>query len=110
MKLYHATPKSNLDSIKREGLLASKAKKSRKFVWLHTPSRSHWAILHTCKNHSSNWDDVAIIEVDVPKSWVKANKLTIRGKGVNGFWKCDRDISQQHFTAIHDSIDYAMSG
>ena len=67
MKVFHATPKSNLDSIKQNGLLVSKAKKSCKFVWLHTPSRSHWAILHTSQNHGADWDDVAIIEIDVPR-------------------------------------------
>ena len=109
MKVFHATPKSNLDSIKQNGLLVSKAKKSCKFVWLHTPSRSHWAILHTSQNHGADWDDVVIIEIDVPRSWIKANKLTIRGKGLNGFWKCDRDISPDRFTAIRDSLEYAMS-
>ena len=107
MKIFHATPRANIESIKENGLLASKAKKKDKFVWLHTPSRSHWAIIHTCKNHKADWDDVAIIEIDIPRSWLKAHKLTIQGKGMNGFWKCNRDIPVEFFTDIHDSEDYA---
>ena len=109
MKLYHATPNSNLNSILTEGLLPAKAMKSRKFVWLHTASRSHWAILHTCRNHGVDWNDVTVIEVEIPRSWVKSHKLTIQNKGLNGFWKCAKPVPVECFTEIRSSVIYAMS-
>ena len=109
MKLYHATPASNLESIKTNGLLVSKAKKSNQFVWLHTSSRSAWAVLHTCKNHKADWDEVIILEVEVPRSWIKAHKLTIQGQGLRGFWKCNRNISSDRIIKSTNAAQYATS-
>ena len=68
MKLYHATPKSNLDSIFADGLDPAFSTGKAKVIWLHTKSRRHWAIAHVQKRHRCNLDEVVLIEVNVPRS------------------------------------------
>ena len=68
VKLYHATPRRNLESIKRNGLDPNLAKGKEALIWLHTASRRDWAILHTINRHKSTLEDVAIIEINVPRT------------------------------------------
>lgn len=65
MKLRHATPSRNLASIRKRGLLTAKSKGRLPVVWLHAASRSAWAVLHTMQRHS--WQEVTVIEVDIPR-------------------------------------------
>ena len=51
MILYHATPKRNLDGIRKHGLDPKRATGKVKGVWLHTESKQALAILHTIKRH-----------------------------------------------------------
>ena len=71
MRLYHATPKHNLESIKAEGLDPNRSQCKKKEVWLHTKSRREWAILHTVARHKCDISEVIIIAVDVPRSKLK---------------------------------------
>ena len=77
MKLYHATPIKNLESINATGLDPNRAKGKEKLNWLHTASRRYWAICHTAKRHKCNVDEIIILQVDVPRS-----KLRRRYRGV----------------------------
>ena len=77
MRLYHATPKKNLDSIRTEGLDPNHSTGKESVVWLHTASRREWAILHTITRHKCDISEVAIIEVNVPRS-----KLRRRWRGL----------------------------
>ena len=77
MKLYHATPKANLASITATGLDPNRSRGKEKAVWLHTRSRREWAILHTSTKHKCDVSEVAIIEVDVPRT-----KLRRRWRGL----------------------------
>ena len=65
MILYHATPKSNLPSIKAKGLQPRRSKGKIRGVWLHTASKRHWAILHTMKRHKT--DEIALLQVNVSR-------------------------------------------
>ena len=71
MKLYHTTPRSNLENIRRVGLDPAHSQGAEKVIWLHTPSRTHWAILHTAKRHHCNIDDIIIIEVNIPRAKIR---------------------------------------
>ncbi len=82
--LRHATPRKNLQSIARRGLLCSMSRGKRKVVWVHAPSKSEWAALHTVKRHGGRVEDVVIVEVDVPRSWLRRARKRL--------WWCDRDI------------------
>ena len=93
MKLYHATPKSNIDSIRTAGLDPNRAKGQIKGVWLHTQSKQSWAILHTMTRHEVGIDDVVLLEVETPRS-----NLTRRWRGL---WTCAEKIHE--FTVIKAS-------
>jgi len=82
MKLRHATPARNLESINRRGLLTAKSQGRLPVVWLHAASRSPWAILHTMRRHSCK--DVLVLEIDVPRSWLTRCKA--------GLWYTNRDV------------------
>ena len=76
--LRHATPIRNLDSIRRRGLLCSKSQGRMKVVWLHSPSNSEWAVLHTVERHSGRVENVVIIEIDVPRHWLRRSRRGLR--------------------------------
>lgn len=86
MILYHATPKRNLSSIQKHGLLPRYATGEIKGVWLHTESRKPWAILHIIKRHNLHaFDDVVLLKVKIPRS-----RLTRRWRGL---WTTDTPIT-----------------
>jgi hypothetical protein len=51
MRLRHGTPARNLNSILRAGLLCSKSQGKLPVVWLCSPCKSRWALLHAIKRH-----------------------------------------------------------
>ena len=90
MRLYHTTPRSNLENIQRDGLDPTRSQGAEMVIWLHTPSRTHWAILHTAKRHNCNIDDIVLIEVNIPRAkirrrwrglWTTDLKITAVGRG-----------------------------
>ena len=85
MRLYHATPKRNIESIQANGLDPNRSLGAKNEVWLHTASRREWAILHVSNKHECDVNDVSVITVDVPRSalrrrwrgiWTTAETLT----------------------------------
>lgn len=99
MRLYHATPRQNLWSIKAEGLNPAFTTGKRQAIWLHTESKMEWAILHTAKRKSVNYDDVIIIAVDIPR-----RKLTRRWRGL---WTIDQTIPITDYTPIIEASTIA---
>jgi hypothetical protein len=83
----HATLARNLASILRSGLLTNKSRGRFKAVWLHAAGRSHWAALHTVERHGGRVEEVVILTVCVPRSWLKRH-----GGSVEGLWRSVRDI------------------
>jgi hypothetical protein len=78
MLLRHATPIRNLASIQRFGLLCSKSQGKKKVCWLHTVSKSSWAVLHTVRRHGGRVQDVVIIEVEVTQRALRRSKRGLR--------------------------------
>lgn len=99
LKLYHATLKSNLESIKANGLDPNRSKGKEAVVWLHTASRREWAILHTSRKHRVGFDEVTIIEVNVPRS-----RLRRRWKGL---WSTPETLTD--FQSITNASELAKS-
>ena len=99
MKLYHATTAKNLDSIKAVGLDPNRSLGARKEVWLHTASRSDWAILHVVQRHKCDINEVAMITVDVPRS-----KLRRRWRGI---WTTPEAITE--FESITNAGEFSKS-
>lgn len=96
MRLFHATPRRNLVSIRKHGLLTAKSKGRLPVVWLHAASRSAWAALHTMRRHRCK--DVIVFEIDVPRPWLTCSR--------QGLWYTNRDIPtsriQQTIAALED--------
>ena len=74
MRIRHATPRRNLPAILRQGLLCSKSRGKLKVVWLHSPTATPWAAIHTVRRHGGRVEGVVILEVDVPRSWLRRNR------------------------------------
>jgi len=92
MLLRHATLARNLASICRAGLLASKSQGKLPAVWLHSPSCSAWAGWHTVRRHGDRIEGVVILEIDVPRSWLRRSK--------KGLWYCPRDIPPDRIRGV----------
>ena len=99
MLLRHATPRRNLPGIRRDGLLCSKSRGRLPVVWLHAPSKTPWAVLHTVRRHGGRVEGVVIIEVDVPRSWLRRNRKRL--------WYCATDIPPERFRRVIDFIEVA---
>ncbi len=84
MRLRHATVVRNLPSILKGGLLCSKSKGRLKVVWMHTPNKTSWAALHTVKRHGGRVEAVVVLEVSVPRRWLRRSR--------KGLWYSVRDI------------------
>ena len=89
MRLRHATPRKNLPSIWQHGLLCSKSQGGLPVVWVHAPSKSAWAALHTVKRHGGRVEGVVILEVEIPRSWLRRSRKGLR--------YCGRDIAPDRF-------------
>ncbi len=84
MLVRHATPARNLNSILRRGLLCSKSRGTLPVVWVCSPARSSWAVLHVIRRHGGRVESTVVLEVDVPRSWLRRSR--------KGLWFCPRDI------------------
>jgi hypothetical protein len=94
MRLRHATTARNLSSILRRGLLCSKSRGRLRVVWLHAAGKTPWAILHTVKRHGGRIETVVVIEVDVPRSWLRRSR--------RGLCFCPRDVPPGRIRGLID--------
>lgn len=92
MKLYHATPRRNLGSIMIRGLLCSKSRGKRPAVWLAAMAKAPWAVLHVIKRHAVRAESVVILEVEVPRSWLRRSRKRL--------WFCSRDLPASRFRRV----------
>jgi hypothetical protein len=92
MRLRHSTPKRNLRSILRLGLLCSKSRGKLKAVWVHAKGKSTWATIHTVERHGGRVEEVVIVEVEVPRSWLRRHS--------RGLWACLEDVPPQRFKRL----------
>ena len=99
MRLYHATLKSNLDSINRLGISAGFSRGKEAVVWLHTKSRREWAVMHTMKRHNVTISEVVILAVDVPRQQLR--------RRWRGLWTTPETLTD--FQSITDAATLAAS-
>jgi hypothetical protein len=97
MLLRHATPARNLSSILKRGLLIKKSKGKRKAVWLHAAAKTSWAVLHTVRRHGGTVEQVIVLDLNVPRRWLRRSK--------RGLWFCPRDIPASR---IRDAVTFAQ--
>ena len=74
MLLKHATFARNLNSILRRGLLKAKSRGKRLAVWLCSAAEVYWAAVHVVGRHGGSIKSVIILEVDVPRSWLRRHR------------------------------------
>lgn len=96
MLLRHATPRKNIPSICKAGLLFSKSQGRLPAVWLHAPGKTAWALIHVVKRHSGRVEDVVVIELDVPRNWLRRSR--------RGLWYSRSDLPPVRFRRV---IDFA---
>jgi RNA:NAD 2'-phosphotransferase (TPT1/KptA family) len=80
----HATLARNLPGIIKAGLLTSKSQGKRHLVWVCGRAKTAWAALHVVKRHGGRVESVVILEIDVPRDWLRRSR--------SGLWSCPRDI------------------
>jgi hypothetical protein len=101
MLLRHATLRKNLASIGHFGLLGSKSKGRLKVVWLHSPTATPWAALHTVKRHGGRVEGVVILEVEVPRAWLRRNRRRL--------WYSVEDVPPGRIKRVIDFGELAAS-
>ena len=92
MLLRHATPARNLPGIIKAGLLTSKSRGKLPVVWVCCRVKTAWAALHTIRRHGGRAENVVILEVDVPRRWLRRSK--------RGLWYCPRDIPPERIRGV----------
>ena len=92
MLLRHATLARNLPGIIKAGLLTSKSKGKLPVVWVCCRAKTAWAALHTIKRLGGRVEGVVILEIDVPRRWLRRSK--------RGLWYCPRDIPPKRVRGV----------
>ncbi len=95
MLLRHATLARYLPSIIKAGLLTSKSKGKLPAVWLCSAAKTLWAAAHVVRRHGGRIESVVVLEIDVPRSWLKRH-----GGAAKGIWYSLRDIPPQSIRGI----------
>jgi hypothetical protein len=76
--LYHITPRRNLKSILRHGILAGKALGRRKAVWAVVKSMIPWALIHVTFRQACSLNSLMILKIRVPADRVKRHRGELR--------------------------------
>ena len=92
MLLRHATPARNLNSLLNNGLLCSYSQGKLPVVWACSAARSSWACLHVIRRHGGRVESTVVLEVDVPRSWLRRSR--------KGLWYCPRDVPPGCFRRV----------
>jgi hypothetical protein len=92
MLLRHATLARNLPSIIKAGVLTSKSQGKLPAVWLCAAGKTLWAGWHTVRRHGGRIENVVILEVDLPRRWLRRSKI--------GLWYCPRDIPPERIRGV----------
>jgi hypothetical protein len=95
MRLRHATLARNLPSILRAGLLCSKSQGKKPVVWACAPSQTAWACLHVIRRHGGKAQEVVVLEIDVPRSWLKRH-----GGSAKALWYSVRDVGPERIRRV----------
>ena len=92
MLLRHATLARNLPGIVKAGLLTSESQGKRPVVWVCCRAKTAWAALHTIKRHGGRIENVVILELVIPRRWLRRWK--------KGLWYCPRDIPPERIRGV----------
>lgn len=90
--LYHVTPRGNLESISRDGLLVGLHMGRKRVVWLCEAGRLPWAVQHLSKRHGIPAEYFSILSVN-PKI---LNVTQFR----EGLWFTSSDVPASSLTVV----------
>jgi hypothetical protein len=74
MRIYHATQKTNLPSIRKHGVSVDHAAGKMKAVWGVQKGMLYWAIFHAIRRHGGLAETMVVIELDVPDDTISRFK------------------------------------
>ena len=97
----HATLRQHLPRILAVGLDSAHARDTPPRVWLHTPGRTPWAVVHVVRRHGVARTDVILLDVQVPRAWLR--------QAERGLWTCDRVIAPARLRVGESGEDVAAS-
>jgi hypothetical protein len=95
MLLRHTTLARNLTSILRSGLLCSKSQGKKPVVWACAPGKTAWACLHVIRRHGGKAQEVVVLEIDVPRSWLRRH-----GGAARALWYSVRDVGPHQIRRV----------
>ena len=75
-----------------EAMIAGMSKGKLPVVWFHCRSRTAWAALHTVKRHGGRIEQVVVLELQVPRSWLRRSR--------KGLWYCPRDVPPERVATL----------
>ena len=101
MLLRHATLRRNMPSVQARGLLCPKSQGKLPVVWLHASCKTAWAALHTVKRHGGRVEGVIVLELDVPRRWLRRNR--------RGLWYTPCDVGPERIRRVIDFGELATS-
>jgi hypothetical protein len=61
-------------------------------VWVCCRAKTAWAALPTVKRHGGRVEGVVILEIDVPRHWLRRSK--------RGLWYCPRDLPPERIRGV----------
>jgi len=70
-------------------------------VWLHTPTPTAWATVHTVERHGGRVEGVVIHEVEVPRGWLRRNRKRL--------WYSTEDVPPGRIRRVIDFAEVAAS-
>ena len=108
LRLFHATDRKHVGSIREHGLLVSKADPSSRLkgCWLHSKTNSPWAIIHTVRKHKAQLEDVILIEVKVSRAQLTRFVNPTCAKGI--YWS-KTDIRPDRLGAVIEATTFGAS-
>jgi hypothetical protein len=68
-------------------------------VWLHCPTKTAWATLHTVKRHGGRVEDVVVLELEVPRGWLRRNR--------RGLWYSGADVPPERIRGVIEFAEVA---
>jgi hypothetical protein len=101
MLLRHATPARNVNNILKAGLLTARSKGKLAAVWVCSPARSRWAILHTIGRHGGRVESTVVLELDIPRAWLRRHR--------KGLYFVPRDVPADRLRRVLTFQDMAAS-
>jgi len=93
LTIQHATPRRNVPSILRAGLLPGLARGKLKAVWLHAARKTRWSIQHVSRRHHVPEDKVVVLVVRVPRSMLRRKRRCI--------WYCPFIITPRQIVSVN---------